>query len=144
MKTLIKSETFINAPIERVWDLWTNPKHIAKWNNMSDKWHTPKAENDLRVGGRLFLRMEMKDGSDGFDYLCTYDDVVVNQKISHTTSDDRKTKVIFSITEGGVILTETFEPESKTPLDFQKAFCQSILDNFKAYVEKNILVSKNS
>ena len=138
MKNPLESETLINAPIEIVWDLWTNPKHIVKWNNMSDEWHTPIAENDLRVGGRLFLRMEMKDGSDGFDYTCIYDDVVVNQKISHITSDNRKTEVLFLVTEDGVRLTETFEPESKTPLDIQKDFCQSILDNFKAYVEKTI------
>ncbi|OWW23134.1 polyketide cyclase [Zobellia sp. OII3] len=138
MKNPLESETFINAPIEIVWDLWTNPKHIAKWNNMSDEWHTPITENDLRVGGRLFLRMEMKDSSDGFDYTCIYDDVVVNKKISHTTSDNRKTEILFLVIEDGVRLTETFEPESKTPLDIQKDFCQSILDNFKAYVEKTI------
>ncbi|MBU3026365.1 SRPBCC domain-containing protein [Zobellia galactanivorans] len=138
MKNPLESETFINAPIEIVWDLWTNPKHIAKWNNMTDEWHTPIAENDLRVGGRLFLRMEMKDGSDGFDYTCIYDDVVVNKKISHTTSDNRKTEVLFLVIEDGVRLTETFEPESKTPLDIQKDFCQSIIDNFKAYVEKTM------
>lgn len=138
MKTPLKSETFVKAPIEKVWDLWTNPKHIAKWNNMSDEWHTPKAENDLRVGGRLFLRMEMKDDSDGFDYICVYDDVVLHKKISHTTSDNRKTTVLFSVIDDGVRLTEIFEPESKTPLDVQQSFCQSILTNFKAYVEKTI------
>ena len=63
IETPLIAEIFVNASIEKVWDLWTNPKHIAKWNNMSEEWHTPKAENDLRVGGRLFLRMELKDGS---------------------------------------------------------------------------------
>ena len=23
------AEVFINAPIEKVWDLWTNPEHIV-------------------------------------------------------------------------------------------------------------------
>jgi uncharacterized protein YndB with AHSA1/START domain len=135
IKAPLIAEIFVNASIEKVWDLWTNPKHMAKWNNMSEEWHTPKAENDLRVGGRLFLRMEMKDGSDGFDYMCIYDDLVIKQKISHTTSDNRKTTILFLITENGVRLTETFDPESKTPLDIQQDFCQSILNNFKAYVE---------
>ena len=134
-KTQLTAQVFINAPIEKVWDLWTNPGHIAKWNNLSEEWHTPIAENDLRVGGRLFLRMELKDGSDGFDYICFYDDIVANQKISHTGSDSRKTTVLFSATENGVRLIETFDPESKTELDIQQAFCQSILNNFKAYVE---------
>ena len=132
---VIKAETFINASIEKVWDLWTDPKHIVNWNNLSEEWHTPRAENDLRVGGRLFLRMELKDKSAGFDYECFYDDIVINQKISHTGTDKRKTIVLFFETENGVKLSETFEPESKTPTDVQQAFCQSIVDHFKEYVE---------
>jgi uncharacterized protein YndB with AHSA1/START domain len=130
------AEILINAPIEKVWELWTDPVHIAKWNNTSAKWHTPKAENDLRVGGRLFLRMELKDGSDGFDYSCTYDEVVLHQKISHTSVDNRKTTVLFSAIESGVQLTETFDADSHTPLDIQQSFCQNILNNFKNYVEE--------
>ena len=136
IETPLIAEIFVNASIEKVWDLWTNPKHIAKWNNMSEEWHTPKAENDLRVGGRLFLRMELKDGSYGFDYKCIYNDVVSQKKISYTTSDNRKTTVLFSVTEDGVRVTETFAPENRTPLEVQQTFCQSILNNFKAYVEK--------
>ena len=131
----LTAEVFINAPIEKVWYLWTTPEHIAIWNNMSGEWHTPRAENDLRVGGRLFLRMELKDGSNGFDYICFYDEITANQKISHTGSDNRKTTILFSAAENGVRLTETFDPENKTELDVQQAFCQSILNNFKAYVE---------
>ena len=103
---------------------------------MSEEWHTPKAENDLRVGGRLFLRMELKDGSYGFNYKCIYNDVVLQKKISYTTSDNRKTTVLFSVTVDGVRVTETFAPESMTPLKVQQTFCQSILNNFKTYVEK--------
>ncbi len=92
-KTLLTAETMIDAPIDTVWELWTKPQHIMIWNNTSEEWHTPRAENDLRIGGKLFLRMEKKDGSEGFDYECIYDDVVVNKKISHTTSDNRKTTI---------------------------------------------------
>ena len=112
-----------------------DPEHIAKWNHISEQWHTPRAENDLRVGGRLFFIMELKDGSNGFDYICFYEEIVTKRKISHTGSDNRKTTVLFLPIKNGVKLIETFEPESKTPLDIQQAFCQSILDNFKAYVE---------
>lgn len=51
-KTAITVETAIKAPIEKVWKFWTAPEHITKWNNASDDWHTPFAENDLRVGGK--------------------------------------------------------------------------------------------
>jgi len=135
IKTPLVAETIVNAPIEKVWDLWTNPLHIPNWNNTSAEWHTPHVENDLRAGGKLFLRMELKDGSKGFDYICIYDDVETYKRIVHTTSDNRKTTVLFEATDTGIKLTEIFEPEDKTPLDIQQAFCQSILDNFKNYAE---------
>lgn len=135
IKRVLVGEIIINASLALVWQLWTEPEHIAKWNNTSDDWHTPRAENDLRVGGKLFLRMETKDGSMGFDYECIYDEVIINEKISHTNADKRTTTVLFIETTKGVKLTETFEPENETPLDVQQHFCQSILDNFKDYVE---------
>ncbi len=79
--------------------------------------------------------MEKKDNSGGFDYECFYDEIVVHQKISHIGSDNRKTTILFFVAEDGVRLTETFDPESKTKLEIQQAFCQSILNNFKTYVE---------
>ena len=50
--TAITIEALIEAPVEKVWKYWTEPAHIVKWNNASDDWHTPHAENDLRVGGK--------------------------------------------------------------------------------------------
>ena len=47
-KTTIKVEADIVAPIEKVWKYWTEPQHITQWNNASEDWHTPHAENDLR------------------------------------------------------------------------------------------------
>lgn len=134
-RTTLIGEVFINAPVEKVWELWTNPQHIVKWNNTSEEWHTPHAENDLRTGGQLFLRMELKDGRDGFDYRCTYEEVIINEKIAHTGSDNRKTTVVFTAHKRGTKLTEVFEAENKTPMEVQEAFCQSILDHFKTYVE---------
>ena len=132
---ILTAEVLVNAPIKKVWELWTLPEHIKNWNSSSDEWHTPKAENDLRIGGKLFLQMEGKDGSEAFDYSCTYDEVITNQKISHTGDDKRKTMISFVETEGGVKLAETFEPNMDLPLEMQQAFCQSILNNFKLYAE---------
>ena len=131
----LTAETLINAPIEKIWEYWTNPQHIIHWNNASEEWHTPHAENELRIGGKLTLKMELKNGTDGFDYICIYDDIIPNERISHTTSDNRKTTILFTQTDKGVKLTETFEPVTTVPLDDQQAFCQSILNKFKAYAE---------
>ncbi len=68
MSTKIKIEANIEAPIEKVWEYWTEPRHIKNWNNASDDWHTPDATNDLTVNGEFSYRMEAKDGSFGFDF----------------------------------------------------------------------------
>ena len=75
-QTKITVETRINATVDKVWEFWTTPEHIVKWNNASDDWHTPSAENDLRTGGKFSSRMEAKDGSVGFNFEGYYDDVV--------------------------------------------------------------------
>ncbi len=35
-KTIITVENTINAPVQKVWEYWTKPEHITKWNNASD------------------------------------------------------------------------------------------------------------
>ena len=87
--TVITIESIVNAPVEKVWTLWTQPEHITRWNNASDDWHTPHAENDLRVGGKFLSRMEAKDGSCGFDFWGTYDDVQENKLLAYTLVDNR-------------------------------------------------------
>ena len=85
----------MHAPVEKVWEYWTEPDHITKWSNASDDWHTPYAENDLRVGGKFVSRMEAKDGSFGFDFGGVYDEVRANEFISYTLGDGRKVEITF-------------------------------------------------
>lgn len=136
-KETITVETLVNASINKVWQFWTTPEHITKWNNASEDWHTTRAENDLRIGGRFLSRMEAKDGSFGFDFEGIYTDVITNEKISYTILDDRKVDITFSPTENGIQITETFEAENQNPLEMQKMGWQAILNNFKNYTEKN-------
>lgn len=48
-------------------------------------------------------------------------------------------KVVVSFTPSGdqTIVTTVFEPENENPIEMQREGWQSILDNFKAYVEAN-------
>src|SRR3954447_19090282 len=102
-------EATVLAPVESVWKYWTEPKHITQWNNASDDWHTPIAENDLRVGGKFLTRMEAKDGSFGFDFNGIYDEVRVNQYISYAIADGRKVNITFNSQENATKVIETFE-----------------------------------
>jgi uncharacterized protein YndB with AHSA1/START domain len=131
----ITVKTTVAAAIDKVWDVWTSPDHILKWNSASDEWHTPKAENDLRVGGKFTYRMEAKDGSNGFAFSGIYETVVPKSGIVYRLEDNRIVTLTFEEVSEGVIVTETFDPEQINSIDLQKMGWQSILDNFKKYTE---------
>jgi uncharacterized protein YndB with AHSA1/START domain len=126
----------IQAPVEKVWNLWINPIHIINWNNALDQWHTPRAENDLQPGGKFSYRMEAKDGSDGFDFSGTYNKIIKNELIDYTLDDDRRVTITFTFIDSKTNIAETFETENVYPAEMQKAGWQAILENFKKYVEK--------
>ena len=134
-KTRISVQAKINAPIEAVWKYWTSPEDIVKWNNASDAWHTPYAENDLRNGGKFRSRMEARDGSSGFDFEGEYKNIIDRELIEYTIADGRIVKVVFSAEGRKTKIIETFEAENTNPIEMQRAGWQSILDNFKRYAE---------
>ncbi len=104
-------QTKVDAPLELVWELWTTPEHIMRWNNASDDWHTPRAENDPRTGGKFNYRMEATDGSQGFDFAGVYDKVNPMERIEYTIGDGRKVTITFSKTNGKTKIVENFEAE---------------------------------
>jgi uncharacterized protein YndB with AHSA1/START domain len=131
----ITIETTVNAPVEKVWQMFSTPDDIVKWNSASDEWHSPRAENDLRTGGKFIYRMEAKDGSVGFDFTGIYDEVKAHESIMYTMEDGRKVQVSFKSSPNGTIVTETFDAENTHSIEIQKTGWQAILDKFKAYVE---------
>ena len=136
-KQVITVSTKVNAPIEKVWEYFSKPEHIVKWNNASEDWHTPKAENDFRVGGGFVYRMEAKDGSFGFDFGGKYDEVHQHQRIAYTLGDNRKVELDFSSEGEATTVTEKFEAESTHDIEMQRNGWQAILDNFRKYTEGN-------
>lgn len=128
----------VSAPVEKVWDFWTNPDHITKWNAASEDWHTTKASNDLQIGGRFLARMEAKDGSMGFDFSGKYTEVIPFKRIEYKMDDKRKVNVTFEKAEDGVYIIEEFEAETDNSIEQQRQGWQAILDNFKKYSEANI------
>jgi uncharacterized protein YndB with AHSA1/START domain len=134
-KTIITVRATVNAPVETVWKHWTSPESVTQWNHASDDWHSPKASNDLREGGKFIFRMEAVDGSMGFDFEGIYDKVIVNKQIDYTMPDGRKVKTTFHIEDEITEVVETFEAESTHTLEQQRDGWQSIMNNFKKYAE---------
>ena len=136
-KTLISVYSTINAPVDKVWNYWSEPAHIKNWNHASDDWHSPSVENDLRVDGKFKINMAAKNGSYGFDFEGIYTKVEIHKLIEYTMLDNRKVK-IYLIPEGNITqIVETFEAENTNSEELQKQGWQSILDNFKKYTESN-------
>jgi uncharacterized protein YndB with AHSA1/START domain len=131
----ITVEAIINAPVETVWQCWTEPKHIVNWNNASDDWHTTEATNDLKIGGKFSSIMAAKDGSFSFDFWGIYDVVETHKLLAYTLGDGRDVTISFSKNGNQTTVTEVFEPEDQNSIELQKGGWQAILNNFKKYVE---------
>ena len=54
----VRIERTFDAPIDVIWAMWTEPEHFANWYGpMGAK--IPRAEMDVRVGGRRHIAMAM-------------------------------------------------------------------------------------
>ena len=133
----ITIEANVAASATKVWDYYTQPKHITKWNFADPSWHCPSAENDLRIGGKCNVRMEAKDGSFGFDFITTYTQLEIGKGYSYVMEDGRKADVSLEANGDSTKITVVFDPENENPIELQKGGWQSILNSFKNYTEEN-------
>lgn len=131
----IQISTIVGASPAVVWHAYTSPDAIVKWNTASEDWHTTAATVDLREGGNFCSRMEAKDGSMGFDFEGTYTKIIPENCIEYTFGD-RVARIDFDCSQPGqVTVTVTFDSEDSHSIEQQRSGWQSILDNFRQYVE---------
>jgi uncharacterized protein YndB with AHSA1/START domain len=136
-KKWIHIEADVNKSLATVWEYYTSPEHVVNWNAASEDWHTPKAENDLQVGGIFKYTMAAKDGSFSFDFWGTYNEIVLHEKLVSTLGDGRSMLVTFRDAGDGTRVDIEFEPEGQNPEELQRAGWQAILNSFKTYVEQH-------
>lgn len=77
-RTITINRTF-NAPIELVWEAWTQAEHIAKWWSPKGI-ETKVIEHDFRVGGKWKYIMPMPNGQE-FTAEGKYTEIVELKKI---------------------------------------------------------------
>jgi len=133
----ITVETIVHAPIKRVWDCWTLPKHITQWSFASDDWEASNAENEVLVGGQFKTTLSAKDKTAGFDFKGRYTVVEKYSKLEYILDDGRHVSVSFMETSLGIKIIETFDPEKENSEEAQRLGWQSFLNNFKKYTESN-------
>jgi len=125
----------VNATPERAWKAFTSPASITKWNFASEDWHCPRAENDLREGGAFCYRMEARDGSWGFDFEGNFLKLSPPANLQYSLGPDREVVVQFVQEGEQTRVSQSFTPEATHSLEQQRAGWQSILDNYKKYLE---------
>lgn len=133
-------ETFtINArvkkDIETCFRMYHTPEHITHWNFASDDWECPRASSEFQVGGRFHYYMQAKDQSFGFDFTGTFDIIDAPTKICYHLDDNRRVEVNFMKQGNQTYITALIDAEKENALAMQKSGWQSILNNYKKYVE---------
>ena len=131
----ITVRTIVPASPAEAWDLYTTPGAVMRWNVASPDWCCPEAEIDLRVGGRHRARMEARDGSMGFDFAGSYEEVDAPHALTLRLDDGRRSRTTFEAEGTGTRVTTVFDAETAHPADAQRDGWQSILDSYRAHVE---------
>lgn len=83
----VRIERTIDAPIEKVWAMWTDPDLFAKWygpNGMK----IPSAQMDVVVGGtrKICMEMAMPDKTIQMWFIGEYTDVSPYTRLAYTES----------------------------------------------------------
>ncbi len=80
-------ERTVDAPIDLVWQMWTDPEHFKAWYG-PDGASVPVANMDVRVGGSRLVCMEMETPGGPMQMWFTgeFREVVANERLVYTDS----------------------------------------------------------
>ena len=95
-KDAVVIEHTFDAPIDLIWQMWTQPQHFKQWYGPQG-FSVPLADMDVRVGGKRLVCMEMQapDRSMKMWFTGEYREVVPNQRLVYTDSmADEKGNVV--------------------------------------------------
>jgi uncharacterized protein YndB with AHSA1/START domain len=78
-------ERSFNAPVELIWQMWTNPEHFKEWYG-PDGASIPVAKMDVRVGGHRLVCMDVQspNGPMQMWFAGEYREVVENERLVYT------------------------------------------------------------
>ncbi len=83
----VRIERTFDAPIELIWAMWTDAEHFAGWYGPMGA-TIPRAEMDVRVGGRRHIAMEVQTpgGPRQMFFVGEYREVVPRTRLVYTES----------------------------------------------------------
>ncbi len=116
-----KTSILLNAPVEKVWEVWTKPEHIKQW--WGPKGFTNTIEKMLvEPGGEWIFTMQGPDGTN-FPNKTIFREVVKHKKLVH----------------------EHFAPNFIAIIEFESQGDKTLLNWYKLYETKELfeLVEKH-
>jgi uncharacterized protein YndB with AHSA1/START domain len=83
----VRIERSFDAPVDVVWQMWTDPQHFAAWYGPAGA-TMPVAKMDVRVGGTRPVCMEMQTPNGPMQMWFTgeYREVVENERLVYSES----------------------------------------------------------
>jgi uncharacterized protein YndB with AHSA1/START domain len=84
-KDAVVIERYFDAPVELIWQMWTDPEHFKEWYGPTG-FTVPVADMDLRVGGKRLICMASPDGRMKMWTAGEYLEIVPNQRLVYTDS----------------------------------------------------------
>jgi uncharacterized protein YndB with AHSA1/START domain len=80
-------ERRLDAPVELVWQMWTDPEHFKAWYGPRGA-SVPVADIDLRVGGsrRVCMRIQTPDGPRQMWFVGEHLEIVTNTRLVYSES----------------------------------------------------------
>jgi uncharacterized protein YndB with AHSA1/START domain len=141
----IKLTRVYDAPVNAVWDAWTDPKQVAQWWGPRGFTITTHSK-DLRPGGHWHYTMHGPDGTD-YENKTRYFEVDKHAKLvyDHGGSDERaplfRVTVLFSETRGETTMEMTMTLPTPQAVQETKAIIKkhsgnSTWDRLAEYLEK--------
>lgn len=112
--TLVVIETTFDAPVEKVWQVWTDPAFIQKW--WGPKHYTaPIIQNDLRVGATFLYAMKSPKDQTTWN-TGRYTEIVLHKKIVSKMSFSDETGTPITAEQAG--LPGSWRDEMTVTVDF--------------------------
>lgn len=140
-RTIYITRSF-NAPRELVWQVWTEPEHIAQW--WGPKGFTTRVEKvELRPGGQSQYVMIGPDGTE-YPVKGVFQEVLPPERIVTTDEfDEGYEQSVDADLPQGIVLTVTFEAlDNSTQLTLQ--IVHATVEDRRKHEEMGVVAGWNS
>jgi len=83
----VRIERTFDAPVDLIWQMWTDPEHFAAWYGPTGA-TMPVAEMDVRVGGTrlVCIKVTTPNGPMQMWFTGEYREVIANKRLVYTES----------------------------------------------------------